>query len=89
MQTVTEPQMQWWLDLVLSRASELRKAGVATISADGYSVSLLPAEPEPQKLEPVTNDERQSDGLNPLEDPHSYPGGIVPGFVITRELPEE
>lgn len=78
----------WWIDLVLERAAALRSAGVTAIGFDGCTASLLPAEPPPPKFDDVKNDDRPPDGLDALNDPHTYPGGIVPGFVITRETEE-
>ncbi len=82
--TVTNPTHNAWIDLVLARAGELRRAGVLAIGGDGYTVQLAPFEaPGDGKIDKpdATADDYT---LHPLNDPHSYPGGYVPGFQIER-----
>lgn len=71
-----------WIDLVLSKASELRKAGITGIEVGGgWKATLHPADPEfpaPSRSEGQTEAEPVLDALH---DPASY-GGVVPGFAI-------
>lgn len=72
-----------WIDLVIARALDLRKAGITGIGFGGCSAQLLPY------MEPLGDDkttgeaveEYQGDALN---DPASWPGGVVPGFTIQK-----
>jgi len=59
-----------WLELVLSKATELRSVGVESIAADGCAVCLLPAEPEPEPEAPTK--EEVDAYLDPLDDPSTY-----------------
>jgi hypothetical protein len=88
MSNLSPDRAKWWIDMVLLRADELRRAGISAVSIDGCTASLLPAEPEPPKFPDVKND-ASPDGLPALNDPASYADGIVPGFVIERLDPEE
>jgi len=68
-----------WIDLILKRGPELRRAGVMSLGCDGNSVVLAPAEPV------VTDDddvapEADDDERNPWENPASYPTGHVPSL---------
>lgn len=78
-----------WIDLLLKRAPELRKAGILALSAEGYSAELAPAPPETPPPPKGGGLPAEPDYLGrPLEDPASYPDGRVPGFVI-KPLTEE
>jgi hypothetical protein len=70
-----------WIDLVLSRAAELRAAGVLSIGPE--SATFAPAEPEQLKGDEIKNDATES-GLDALHDPATYAGGFVPGFTIEK-----
>jgi hypothetical protein len=78
-----------WIDLVLSRSAELRRAGIASIGIAGCTATFVPADPEPI----VTDDDggdadpAWSEPMNPWEDPASYPSGIVPRLEIDN-LPD-
>lgn len=72
---------QAWIDLVLSRAAELRAAGVLSIGPG--CATFAPAEPLPAKTDDIKNDEAES-GLDALHDPATYAGGFVPGFTIEK-----
>ena len=76
-----------WIALVLGEADRLRAKGVLSIGAAGCSATFAPAPPPaptsdaapgPAELAPDT------DGLDALHDPHSYPGGVVPGYQIKK-----
>ena len=79
-----------WLDLVISRADSLRKAGVSTISADGYSVSLLPisrvsaelSESFPELPQRAIAEEPEPE-IDAIDDPMTY-GGFLPGFDMSE-----
>jgi hypothetical protein len=71
-----------WIDLVIARAAELRKAGITAIGFDGCTASLEPAPPEFPADPPGRRDEEQF--VSTLHDPASYPDGVVPGYVIQR-----
>ena len=83
----TDPQS--WIDLVLSRADELRAKGVLSIAADGFAVTFDAGyRPAPTTREDAA--ETDDEVVDPFSDPRSYPGGYVPGFEITRFTdPEE
>lgn len=72
-----------WIDLVITRAAELRAAGITEIEADGCSASLTPA-PPPISDEKIVSDTQPDIPGNCFEDPASYPDGLVPGFKITK-----
>ena len=81
--------MRRWIDLVLERAAELRQAGVLQI---GPSTATLAPYVEPTPTSDTTSASSAPtppQALHPLDDPASYPDGIVPGFTIERVLPEE
>lgn len=68
-----------WINLLLERAPELRRAGVLSIGCEGYSAVLAPAEPEPDKGDDEDEGAGESDEpTNPWENPASYPTGNVP-----------
>lgn len=72
-----------WIDLVIARAIDLRKAGVLSIGFDGCSASFAPADPVPPADDKSTPDALPEFVGNVMDDPASYPGGYVPGFEIT------
>lgn len=80
-------RVQWWIDTIVANAPALRDAGINTIRVGDYAASLLAKPAELPKFDDIQNEELP-DGLHPLEDPRSYPGGIVPGFQIEK-LPTE
>lgn len=69
-----------WLTLVEERAPGLRLAGIESVEIAGCVVRLLPWVPLPDGSKRVAEPEPSSD---PLFDPASYPGGIVPGFDLS------
>jgi hypothetical protein len=76
-----------WLDLIVKRSLELRRAGILSIGCDGNSVVLAPAEPE------IGDDDRapqeRPEPSNPWENPASYPTGTVPTLGdVDERLPE-
>jgi len=79
-----------WITLVLGEAARLRAAGVTSIGAAGCTVTLAPlvAPLEPGEVA-APDGSVATEGLDALSDPHSYPGGIVPGYQIERLEREE
>jgi hypothetical protein len=71
-----------WIDLVIARAPDLRKAGVTAIGFDGCTASLEPAAPTFSDDKPGTSVDDSY--LDPLHDPATYGGGVVPGYAITK-----
>lgn len=70
-----------WIDLVIKRADDLRKAGVLQIGVDGASVTLGPLPIDlPEHTQPAAPEEYP----DAFHDPATYPNGIVPGYRITR-----
>lgn len=67
-----------WLDLLIARAGDLRKAGVTRVELDGCTVDLAPPE---QPLVPLELHE-EDEVRDPLSDPATYgrSGGWLPGF---------
>jgi len=85
-----------WLTLVLGEADRLRAAGVISIGGAGCSVTFAAPAAGPAAApvgEIAAPDAAVPEGLDALNDPHSYPGGVVPGYRITKfdrfEPPEE
>ena len=82
-----------WIDLIIKRSAELRRAGILSIGCDGNSAVFAPAEPE-------ADDDKDDSGrvtqeaetpANAWEDPASYPSGNVPSIsdvTPAAELPE-
>lgn len=71
-----------WIDLVIKRAAELRAAGITSIGCDGMTAEIATAAPSTDdKPLPKTDEEPECD---PLDDPASYRGGVVPGFTIEK-----
>lgn len=76
-------QAEDWIDLVLKRAAECRKAGVLAIGFEGCSATFEALPPEP----PNWSDDKadvEPPRPGPLHDPATYPGGEVTGFTIYR-----
>jgi len=71
-----------WVCLIIERAAELRAAGVQSISVDGASVILLPADTgllvASGAVPPAPIDQPP---LNPLDDPETF-GGVLPGYTF-------
>ncbi len=77
---MTHPE--FWIDLVLQRAMELRKAGVLVIGCEGNTVQLAPLEEQTVgAIDAPTDPDYVGDVFN---DPASYADGVVPGFSITK-----
>ena len=77
-----------WIDLVLLRAQELRAAGVLSIGFDNQTATFLEM--------PIVHGgaiDRPDDDIDtpndPLNDPATYVGGVVPGYQIRRLTPDE
>ena len=76
-----------WIDLLVGRASDLRKAGILSIGVDGCSATISAT-----LIDEVTDHRGSPEpdyAGDPLNDPASYPGGLVPGFEITTFPREE
>lgn len=71
-----------WIDLMLKRASELRKAGITAIGCDGHTAALLPSEPEYSDPKAAAGPPIEEPPIDPLQDPATYADGLVPGFEI-------
>lgn len=71
------------IDLLVKRAPDLRAAGVASLAVDGVSVTLLPPDPRPadEWVEPPP----QPEPRDPLSDPDTYAGGVVPTIDQTDD----
>lgn len=73
-----------WIDFVIARARELREAGVLSISCDRGAVTFAPM----LEAAPVGTIDKPDASVgveyDALTDPASYPGGVVPGFVIEK-----
>jgi len=68
---------QQWIDLILDRAEKLRKAGVKTMTIDGFSVELEAAQPEAEI--DLSEDDKKPAVVHrdALDDPDTF-GGRVP-----------
>lgn len=72
-----------WIALVLGEAGRLRAAGVTSIGAAGFTVTFSSVTPATAAGEIDKPDMTVStEGLGVLDDPHSYPAGIVPGYDL-------
>lgn len=78
----TTPRADDWIDTVISRAVEMRAAGISTITIDGCSVTLTALESPIADLEAVVT-EAEPDA-DPLNSPATYADGRVPGFERER-----
>lgn len=57
------------------------------VQVEQFSVQLAPwTEPPPVGGAPIVEQVQHSD---PLKDPSTYPGGVVPGFTREDEEPQE
>lgn len=76
-----------WIALVLGEAPKLRAAGVLSIGAEGCSATFAPlveGVAAGDVAKPDASAAEHEHTPDPLHDPHSYPGGVVPGFKIER-----
>ncbi len=69
-----------WIDLLLKRSSELRRAGVLSIGADGCSATLAPADRGDDVGDDAEATTDAAEPSNPWENPASYPTGHVPSI---------
>lgn len=67
-----------WIDLLLKRAPELRRAGILSIGVDGNSAVLAPAELDAGDDDDKDAELEAAEPTNPWENPASYPTGNVP-----------
>ncbi len=73
-----------WIELLVRKASALRKAGVLDVETDGCKATLAPIVPEmPDIIEPPTDGTRRYT-TDPLADGMTYPGGVVPDIMDHR-----
>jgi hypothetical protein len=77
-----------WIDLLLKRGPELRRAGVLSIGADGLSAVLAPADPVVDDSDDDSATTVEDEPANPWERGESYPNGIVPRIDVDEKLPE-
>jgi hypothetical protein len=78
-----------WVDLIISRAADLRSAGVQQISVDGASVVLLPSELAPLVASgAVPSGPAERSLLDPFDDPETF-GGVMPGYEFPATPPGE
>lgn len=69
------------LDVIASRADALRRAGVRRVQVGDVAVDLDP------KIEaPARKKGANGTPSDPLDDPRSYPGGVVPHLPSMKEL---
>jgi hypothetical protein len=64
------------LDVVISKARQLREVGVLRVQIEGLAFDLAPAEPQEQEVEEIVD---AIDDSDPFNDPTTF-GGRVPGF---------
>lgn len=80
-----DPRVAWWIKTLVASAAELRDAGVSSLAIGEFSATLLPKPAPPPSFDPIAKaDEQLPDGIDALNDPRSYPGGVVPGFRIDK-----
>lgn len=65
--------------LLIKRAPELIAVGVTSLSIEGMSATLSKPAPAPGPVPDKRPVARQH--VNPMQDPATYPGGVVPGFT--------
>ncbi len=77
-----------WIDLMLARSAELRRAGILSIACGNNSAVFAPAEPDASDAaaDEVTPD--AGEPANPYENPTSYPTGNVPSFGDVEDADE-
>lgn len=76
-----------WIDMIVRRSTELRRAGILSIGCDGHSAVLAPAGPEVDtKDDPVAVE--ADEPVNLWENAASYPTGNVPSLEVDDELPD-
>lgn len=81
MAVVQLPTAEAWIDLLLRRGAELRKAGVLSIACEGHSAVLAAADPDATAAGEETGDQPSDDDeSNAWENPAGYPAGRVPTF---------
>jgi hypothetical protein len=81
----SEPaEVEWWIRTITANAAALRAAGVGSIAVGKFSAVLQAIPAAEPKYDPITADAHVPDGLPAIHDPHSYPGGYVPGLTIER-----
>lgn len=80
-----------WIALVLGEAGRLRAAGVLSLGGGGCTVTFAPLPIEAAPIGAVAGPDATvaAEGLDTLHDPHSYPGGVVPGYRIDRSFRAE
>lgn len=77
-----------WIDLLLSRSAELRRAGILSIGCEGNSAVLAPADPRDGEATESAGDDATAEPSDPWENPASYPTGSVPTLDRDRgEMP--
>lgn len=78
-----------WIDLLLKRGPELRKAGVLSIGCEGFSAVLAPPGPDDDGDDKTkkTGTDAADEPSNAWENPASYPTGNVPTIDVDKELP--
>ncbi len=73
-----------WIDLVISRSADLRRAGVLSIGFESCTAVLSEHAPflgDTKDKQPETS---TPEPTNFLDDPASYPDGMVRGFTIHK-----
>ena len=79
---MTDSDASAWIEIVLGRAEELRKKGVLSIGPGSATFA-----PWSEPVQPDKEDRKDTTPTAPvgvLDDPASYPDGIVPGWPIER-----
>jgi len=71
-----------WIDLVIARAVDLRRVGVARISIEGCVVDLLPTDEAAAVAAEPSAEDKATEPTDPLEDPWTF-GGRVPSISDT------
>jgi hypothetical protein len=81
---VTDPSQL--LDVVISKARQLREVGVLRVRLEGLSFDLAPREMRVEEEDDDRDLDMSDDTSDPFNDPTTYGGGRVPGF---RRRPHE
>lgn len=71
-----------WIDLLLKRSAELRRAGILSIGCEGFSAVLAPPEPDAGDSKDDAAAVEADDPVNAWENPASYPTGHVPSLDV-------